>query len=65
MHGLYRPVHVAQEWLAGVEPGCRLEVVGAVDGANRPFAVVDRRVVVGAEGDGVVDVGGAAVFPGF
>ena len=31
--------------------------------ADSPFAVVHRTVVVGAEGDGVVDVGGAVVEP--
>ena len=39
--------------------------MGAVDGVDGPFAVVHRGVVEGAQGDGVVDIGGAAVCPGF
>ena len=35
----------------------------AVVFADCPFAVVDGGVVEGADGDGVVDVGGAAVEP--
>ena len=51
--------------MGGVEPGCGLEVVGAVDGADSPFAVVDGGVVVCTQGDEEVDVGVAAEFPGF
>ena len=40
-----------------------MEECGPVVFADSPFAVVHRTVVVGAQGDGVVDVGGAVVEP--
>ena len=40
-----------------------MEKRGAVVFADFPFAVVDCPVVVGAQGDGVIDIGGAVVEP--
>ena len=57
------PVAVAQQWLGWVEPRCGLEERNVVVFPNPPFAVVDRGVVECADGDGVVDVGGATVEP--
>ena len=51
--------------MGGVEPWCGLEVVGAVDGVDGPFVVVDGGVMVCTQCDEVVDVGVAAAFPGF
>lgn len=60
---LQAPVEVSEEWLGGVEPGCWLEEGGAVVFPYFPFLVVDGCVVVGAEGDGIINVGVAAVEP--
>ena len=49
--------------MGGVEPGGGLEEGDSVAFADLPFAVVNRAVVQGAHGDGVVDVGGATVEP--
>ena len=58
-------VGVAAGCLGGVDVG-GWDEVGLVVGSDSygPVAVVSQLVVVAAEGDGVVLVGGAAVLPG-
>lgn len=58
-----RPVEVPQQRLVRVEPRRWLEKYHAVVFADGPFAVVDGCVVQRADGDGVINVGGATVEP--